>query len=171
MSIFHRHTHYSYRLKTFVIFSVVDSGWSMKKLSQPVDEWFDQWELFDKYRKLVEEFAQSVHVFLTSGNRVKMGINRLRNLLNRLRILLANLNRARTASTGRPVWHNRLSTRSRHYLPVATGWGFSSTGWVKSSSGSHWSQNSSTGWWPFAQPVEELFNQYLPVEEFSQSVE
>ncbi|WJZ96024.1 hypothetical protein VitviT2T_014751 [Vitis vinifera] len=50
-----------------------------------------------------------------------MGINRLRNLLNRLRILLANLNRARTASTGRPVWHNRLSTRSRHYLPVATG--------------------------------------------------
>ena len=138
MSTFHRHTHYSYRLRTFLIFLVVESGWSMKKLSQPVDEWFDQWELFDKYSKLVEEFAQSVHVFLTSGNRVKMGINRLRNLLNRLRILLANLNRARTASTGRPVWHNRLSTRSRHYLPVATGWGFSSTGWVKSSSGRYW---------------------------------
>ena len=157
MSIFHRHTHYSYRLRTFVIFSIMDSGRSMKKLSQPVDEWFDQWELFDKYSKLVEEFAQSVHVFLTSGNRVKMGINRLRKLLNRLRILLANLNRSRTARTDRPAWHNRLITRSRHFLPMATGWGISSTGWEIFSTGSHWSQKSSTGWANGHQPVEAFF--------------
>ena len=140
MSTFHRHTHYSYRLRTFLIFSVVESGWSMKKLSQPVDEWFDQWEPVDKYSKLVEEFAQSVHVFLTSGNRVKMGINRLRKLFNRLSILLANFNRSRTAITGRPAWHNRLSTRLRPFFPVATGWGISSTGWEIFSTGRHWSK-------------------------------
>ncbi|KAJ9676031.1 hypothetical protein PVL29_024830 [Vitis rotundifolia] len=56
----------------------------MKKLSQPVEEFFYQCEPVDKCSKLVEEFSQSVDGFLTSGYRLRNLFNRLRNVLNRL---------------------------------------------------------------------------------------
>ena len=76
---------------------------------------------------------------------------------------------------------NRLRkffNRLRHYRPVANGWGFSSTGWENSSTGSYWLNKSSTGWgisstgWTNVhQPVEDFFYQWIPVEKIYQPVE